>query len=305
MQKNEEMNSFQPDEEDVLDQFAAIPNNLIRDSSMSTDCRWLICYLLSHSGRWHISIPYIMESQNIGRRVMYRILDEAIEHGYIKRDSWIQDGFKRYRYLVSRSAKFKKSLQPPEKLKESLLYVQNVHTQNVHTIEDQYKEYQSSKEKIDKKEKSSRQIQKKEELEMVEQRVFLTASQKGSLLKKANQNEALMKSWFTKLSEWKIQKGIEGGTDYRSIIKWVIGSCMEDSNLTKKGEERIGKDKSIAKNIESTCSEQVKKGEIYVSHDRIEFHRGQITDIIKYGDSAFEEKCMNNLRKMNLNTVKL
>lgn len=63
--------------------------------------------------------------------------------------------------------------------------------------------------------------------------VQTTDSQHKALLKKANESQELVQSWYEKLSEWKIGKGMEGGNDFLQICKWVI-NAVEKEKVTKK-----------------------------------------------------------------------
>lgn len=115
----------------------------------------------------------------------------------------------------------------------------------------------------------------------VAERVFITQSQHENLLKRADNNLSLVKSWYDRLSTWKIDKEIYGGTrDYKGIVDWVIDAVREKpftkkqiqeleekkreeqnrlhreqqeaiQNLKKKKEEeeKIITDKKIAKNM--------------------------------------------------------
>lgn len=90
--------------------YAQISNELIRNKSVSPRCRWFIIYCLSLPRGWKLSIPQVMKDQEIGREVMYGIIDEAIESGYMKRISATIKGLKRFKYLISEEAKFKNIL---------------------------------------------------------------------------------------------------------------------------------------------------------------------------------------------------
>lgn len=95
--------------------YAQISRSLIRDKSISFECRAFIIYCLSYDSKWEISIPYFMKEQDVSKNRMYRILDEAIAAGYIKRETYVQDGLKKYKYYVSEFPKFKEFLPCPQK----------------------------------------------------------------------------------------------------------------------------------------------------------------------------------------------
>jgi hypothetical protein len=95
--------------------FTVLNNQLIRDKNISPRTRWFISYCLSFPENWKISVPYFIKDQNISKDIMYSMIDEAIEAGYIRRETKVLGGLKRYRYFVASSPKFKKCLPCPEK----------------------------------------------------------------------------------------------------------------------------------------------------------------------------------------------
>lgn len=110
----ENISHFEPCAAEIEHPFVMVPRDLIRNAEISPQCRWFIAYLLSHSGKWKISIPYIIKNQKISKNRIYRIINEAIEAGYLKREEFLDNGKKRYKYTVSREAKFKKCLLCPQ-----------------------------------------------------------------------------------------------------------------------------------------------------------------------------------------------
>jgi hypothetical protein len=125
---------IQPCQEEIDHPFVMVPRDLIRNPNISPECKWFISYLLSHSGKWKVSIPYVIKTQKISKNRIYPIINEAIEAGYVKREEYLTEGKKRYRYIVSREPKFKKFLLCP----------QNQDTENQDTENEDTKEYKSS-----------------------------------------------------------------------------------------------------------------------------------------------------------------
>lgn len=122
--------------------YVMVNRDLVRDPNMSPQCRWFIIFCLSFDKTWHISIPHFIKSQGISKDKMYSMINEAIEHGYVKRESINNKGLKRYRYIISESAKFKKSLPCPE----------NPDTEKPDTVFQDTKNKQSSSYEEEKKE---------------------------------------------------------------------------------------------------------------------------------------------------------
>jgi hypothetical protein len=92
--------------------YAQISRDLIRDESISPECRWLIIYLLSMSDNWSIRIKQLIAhlKPHIGRDKVYRLINQAIEAGYMKKEIDREGNLNRgIRYFVSESPKFKKT----------------------------------------------------------------------------------------------------------------------------------------------------------------------------------------------------
>ena len=130
---SEVQSHIEPCHDEIEHPFVMVPRDLVRNPNISPECKWFISYLLSHSGKWKVSIPWVIKTQKISKNRIYPIINEAIESGYIKREEYLQEGKKRYRYLVSREPKFKKSLLCP----------QNQDTENQDTENEDAKEEQS------------------------------------------------------------------------------------------------------------------------------------------------------------------
>ena len=82
--------------------YTMIHNDLLRDTSISPDCIWLIAYLLSHKDGWIIK-PAQLISFMKGRwckQKVYDILSEAIEAGYIEMQIYKFGNYTRYNYLL-------------------------------------------------------------------------------------------------------------------------------------------------------------------------------------------------------------
>lgn len=100
---------FYEDEPEIP--FAQIPNEILRHKTLSIECMWLISYLLSHKENWVIKTKQIMKhlKGRMGRNVVYRVINEAIEAGYMKREEKVIKNHKTYIYFISRTPRFKKS----------------------------------------------------------------------------------------------------------------------------------------------------------------------------------------------------
>ena len=95
--------------------FTMVSNDLIR-ANLSPNCIWLIIYLLSNKPGWKINIRQIINHVKgfIGKEKLYKILNEALESGYMHRQEYKVNNLRRCKYFVSWTPKFKKSLRHPE-----------------------------------------------------------------------------------------------------------------------------------------------------------------------------------------------
>jgi hypothetical protein len=77
--------------------YTTVTKALIRDETVSPNCRWLVAYLLSNIDKWEIKVAQVVEhvKKFIGRDAVYKIFDEAIEAGYLVRHQYVENGLKR------------------------------------------------------------------------------------------------------------------------------------------------------------------------------------------------------------------
>lgn len=106
----ENYNTIERCPHDEENPYSQISNELIRDESISPNCRWLIIYLLSNKGNWKINVNQIKNhvKSHIGKNKLYSIIKEAIEAGYMIREDYINNNLRRCKYFVSEKPKFKK-----------------------------------------------------------------------------------------------------------------------------------------------------------------------------------------------------
>lgn len=113
--------------------YTMVPNDLIRNALISPACRWLIIYLLSNVGAWVIKPEQIIKhlKGKIGRNVVYRLIAEAVEHGYIRKDTHNVGNLRnQIRYYISASP---------------FSYSENRDAENRHSQEEHLKEYSCKK----------------------------------------------------------------------------------------------------------------------------------------------------------------
>ncbi len=94
--------------------YTIIHNDLIRNASLTPGCRWLLIYLLSNVKNWKISVQQLINHlkphRGFERRSIYKLINEAIEAGYMKREQDNKGKFGKVKYFLSEKPKFKKCL---------------------------------------------------------------------------------------------------------------------------------------------------------------------------------------------------
>lgn len=126
--------------------YAQISNALIRDKSISPECRHLIIYLLSNKDKFRISVKKLTKdfADWFSRKRVFKIINEAIDAGYMKREQERKERgrWQRTKYFVSEFAKFKKCL-PSSQIRDPV----NFPVEELLQEEDYYEEKELKQEK--------------------------------------------------------------------------------------------------------------------------------------------------------------
>lgn len=93
--------------------YSIISNALLRDETISPNCRWLLSYLLSMRNDWKVKITQLINhlKPHMGRDSVRNIITEAITAGYMERVDFMEGNLKRYKYRFAETPKFKKSFR--------------------------------------------------------------------------------------------------------------------------------------------------------------------------------------------------
>lgn len=259
--------------------YVMINRDLTRNGALSFQARGFLVYLLSNVSHWKINRNHIMETQNIGKDKLKSLIDELILHGYMEmRSERSEKGFFKVKYLISETNKFKKF----DTMAENPLPVNPPRETRQHK-KDLLKEKTKEEEKEINKEKapltpdggnssslSSSRKKVKEDRKERAAHVSTTDSQHEALLAKANRDENLVKLWYERLSDWKLQKQMRGGNDYLSICKWVIAAVAMDGNekvtISATTKEQISP--QLQKNLEYVLSLKREYPEVF-SHMKV------------------------------------
>lgn len=109
---SEETSSFfQRSPHNAENPWAQISRSLIRDESISPNCRWLLIYLLSMKDGWrvHAKQIYAHVKPHIGRAQVYNAIEEALIAGYMKKEDRFKGNLKQgCTYYVSETPIYKK-----------------------------------------------------------------------------------------------------------------------------------------------------------------------------------------------------
>lgn len=112
-----QINTIQRCPHDKQNPYTQVLNSLIRDQSLSPNCRWLLIYLLSNKDGWVVSVKQVCNhlKEHMGRDKVRSLFDEAIKAGYMKREvvkvGNLNNG---YMYYISEEPKFKNFYRQPE-----------------------------------------------------------------------------------------------------------------------------------------------------------------------------------------------
>lgn len=87
--------------------YTIIPNEILQDSSMSSNATMILVYLLSCKSDWNIKPKNIWKSKNISRDHVYEAFNELIDLGYMQKTVTMKGNLKNVvRYKVSDYKKF-------------------------------------------------------------------------------------------------------------------------------------------------------------------------------------------------------
>lgn len=106
--------SFERSPHDKEHPYTMVSNSLIRDKSISPECRLVLIYLLSHFNKWNIKTSQLINEfkGHLGKDQIYKIITEAIAAGYMKKVEYTKNNLKRVKYFVSEHKSFRMYLLP-------------------------------------------------------------------------------------------------------------------------------------------------------------------------------------------------
>lgn len=277
---------------DQKNPYVMINNNLIRDKTISPECRWLLIYLLSNEEGWKISVNQLRGhlKEFAGRDKIYDMLKEAVTAGYMELQEFLDKGLKRCRYVISETPKFKKCLPRPELPDTAQQEADSLYSKKDHKKEKEERE----RVKPAPRAPSSKKIQRTQD-------VFTTEEEHADLIKSYGAEQIpvlyqILQDWKedTPKSKWK-------RNDYKAILRWVVQAYNERKGHSKSSGEG---DRKLAEKI---WNKWKGRNDIHLGPDYLEFVQGvnSPTIFLKFGTKGFREECLNQLRKRKLKTEDL
>lgn len=113
--KNE--TTFERSSHDEKHFYVKLSTKLLRNKEMSPNARWLISYLLCNDDeKWTITFKQVYNhvKDHIGKNKLYEIINECIDHGYLKREEFLDEhNLQKTKYFISEDGNFKKCLRRP------------------------------------------------------------------------------------------------------------------------------------------------------------------------------------------------
>lgn len=163
--------------------------------------------------------------------------------------------------------------------------------------------------------KRTKQKKVPEQKTEVAPRVELTPSQVDALKKRLEGSNINPQATYDRLSVWKISKDIWGGSDFRTILAWVIDACIKDSmdkpshpspkapNQASQA-EITAKDRMLGREIMKRFVNLTRVELMNVGNDCIEFNLGDRGGNVKvrFGCAGFKDMCLKYLRQLNQDT---
>lgn len=304
------------------DNFVCIHKGALENPKLSFKAKGLWAYCMSRKNDWQFHVSHLSKVSKEKEDAVYSAIKELEKEGYIRKVQNNKNGkFEKVDYEVYEESQLKKCLpQPgfpdagfPDAGNPAL--VSNDGSVNIE--EEIYTEGKAPVPPLPppspKQTKRKRVAEVSTELAL---RVFMTPSQVEALKKRLEGTKITLQTVFDKLSNWKIANEIWGGSDYSSIIKWVIDACAKDMNgkTSQKSPnppnhssklDTANKNRILANGIERKCYKLVQVGLIHVSNDYIEFNLGNRGGDVKvsFDDPGFKDRCAQYLHIFDMDSV--
>lgn len=298
LMSDNEFDTIQRCPHDKENPYAMISRDLIRDKTLSPECRWLLIYLLSNDGKWIVKTSQLRSHLDgyMGRDKILAKIKEAIEAGYMKREEYKVNNLNRSRYFVSETPKFKKCFRHPE-----FQDPENGDPENQGPLKNKQSSYEDKNNHIQEREEASpptppvykyfKKVKMKEEKyqELVQEfgepavqkkmeRLDSYGDEKPKIFKEYGCHAAVIRRWLTE--------------DNPKVI---------DNDIINYEQEH----QKIAEQVVHNFPESVKKNHIQLLKTGLLFEYGRVQELIEFRDIEFRDKLTYRLTQMNLAMEKI
>jgi len=289
-----EVSTFERCPHDAENPYAMISRTLIRDQSISPECRWMLIFLLSNSDGWVIKFKqlhnHVKGFKNWGRDLTYQYVDEAMDAGYMRRDEYMKNNLKRYRYIVSETPKFKKCFRCPELQDTGTQYTAGTDTlKNNHpnSLELVIKDNQKEREEAPPPPFFNFKL------------VKMLQKDYDALIEK--HGKELITDYIERLELYSRthNKAFKVYTDHAAVVEtWIRrDNKKKDDDPVENSENE---NRLIAEKVVENFPDLVKIGHIELQKTGILFQYGRDYELIEFKDIEFREDLMCRLALMNL-----
>lgn len=207
------------------------------DRSLTLEAVGLWARLLSKPDDWSIYCTQLASESGVSKDTIRRLMNQLIEVGYVHRIKCKDESGKytKVEYHVFETKKSTEEIKKmfPECKNPSLDKSESGKTSttdiDLKNDTDEKKDIAAIPSEGSSPLPSKKSKPPKDPKIEVAPEVWLTEKQESDLLERLQGDELKRKKCYDRLSSWKIGKGRTGGSDYLSIIKWVIGAVEEDT----------------------------------------------------------------------------
>ena len=293
----DDLDTIQRCPHDKENPYVMVSRDLVREKSLSPECRWLLIYLLSNDSSFKIKIKTIINHleghKGYGRDGVRKMIQQLCEEGYMKRvlvmKGNLNNGFK---YYISETPKFKECISNLKKI--------------LRRTDFQGPEFQASVDQaLLRKNKSSSYEEdiSKETTTLVNQEPKAPKSKKQNddvssenlmkALKDAKKVERALAYWC-KHEEWVRKKAS------KSLVGFLVDLVRNDRDLIENGHLTLrGVSEEWAKTLAKMYGEKYrfeacKDGIVFI------FPGGRGHYEINYNEEDFKQKVLGRFEKMGL-----
>ena len=289
--------------------YVILNKEFLEDESISLKLKGFLAYCLSKPDDWQFHVLQLASVLKEGRKAIYNIIKEGIEHGYIQREQKkIGNRFADVDYIIHET-KLKKCLplcpfgdtEKGDAQKEALVINNSTNNDKTKTLTsaDATRLASLLLETIQKTKPNFRPpppptLKKWEEV------INLMLS-KDSI--SVDRIESVLR-WLPSNDFWKTN--ILSANTLRKQFDALELKMEADARGDKKPgsiqapPEIQESNKILVQAIKSRFKELVNKGEINIGYNYIEFIRGMLDDKILFTENGFKDRCLSVRRKMSL-----